>query len=91
MNQKVTKRIPTLILEIREFKVILDTDLATLYGVTTKRLNEQVKRNKDRFPSDFMFKITKQEKNELVAICDRFKNLKHSTSLPHAFTEHGAL
>lgn len=69
---------------------MIDADLARLYGVTTKRLNEQVKRNKARFPEEFMFQLTKAE-TEPVAICDRFKNLKHSTSLPHAFTEHGAL
>jgi hypothetical protein len=69
---------------------MIDADLARLYGVSTKRLNEQVKRNKIRFPEDFMFQLTKAEL-EPVANCDRFKNLKHSNSLPHAFTEHGAL
>ena len=68
---------------------MLDADLAKLYGVPTKRLNEAVKRNKKRFPEDFMFKLTKDEKSELVANCDRFKNLKHSTVLPNAFTEGG--
>jgi hypothetical protein len=58
------------ILLIREQKVILDADLAGLYGTTTKRLNEQVKRNADRFPEDFMFQLTKREKAESVAICD---------------------
>ncbi len=74
---------------IRGHKVILDTDLAELYGVLTKRLNEQVKRNIRRFPGDFCFQLTDQEKNELVANCDRFKLLKHSTSNPYAFTEQG--
>lgn len=72
-------------------RVMIDADLAKLYGVTTKRLNEQVKRNKDRFPSDFMFQLTKKEKSELVANCDHLKNLKYSSSLPKAFTEHGAI
>ncbi len=54
---------------------MIDRDLAGLYGVETKRLNEQVKRNKDRFPSDFMFQIDNAEKNELVAKCDRLKTL----------------
>ncbi len=79
------------ILLLRGQKVMLDRDLAKLYKVPTKRLNEQVKRNKGRFPEDFMFQLTKNEKNELVANCDRFNPLKHSTVLPYAFTEHGAL
>lgn len=70
---------------------MLDRDLAELYGVKTKRLNEQVKRNRDRFPDDFMFQLTKDERDKPVANCDRFKTLKHSTSFPYAFTEHGAL
>jgi len=74
---------------IRGKKVMLDRDLAVLYGVTTKRLNEQVKRNLKRFPEDFMFQLTKHEKDELVAICDRFQTMKHSTVQPYAFTEQG--
>jgi len=74
---------------IRGKKVMLDRDLAQLYGVTTKRLNEQVKRNIKRFPEDFMLQLTKAEKNELVAICDRFNTMKHSTVLPYVFTEQG--
>jgi hypothetical protein len=69
----------------------LDTDLAELYGVSTKRLNEQVKRNLNRFPDDFMFQLTLEEKNKVVAICDHLKRLKFSHALPHAFTEHGAI
>jgi len=76
---------------IRGCKVMLDTDLAQLYGVTTKRLNEQVKRNRDRFPDDFMFQLTPKEKNEVVANCDHLFKLKYSTALPYAFTEHGAV
>ncbi len=74
---------------IRGKKVMLDRDLALLYEVTTKRLNEQVKRNMKRFPGDFMFQLTKTEKDELVAICDRFNTMKHSTVSPYAFTEQG--
>ena len=74
---------------IRNHKVMLDRDLAGLYGVSTKVLNQAVKRNKKRFPSDFMFKLTKPEKDELVTICDRFKTLKHSSVSPHAFSEQG--
>lgn len=70
---------------------MLDSDLAAIYGVTTKRLNEQVKRNKKRFPSDFMFLLNKKEKSEVVANCDHLKNLKYSPNSPYAFTEHGAI
>ena len=85
------ERVEETILLIRGQKVILDTDLARLYGVTTKRLNEQVKRNRERFPEDFMFQLTKKEKAEVVANCDHLSTLKFSTALPHAFTEHGAI
>ena len=86
-----TDRIENRILFIRGRRIILDTDLAELYGVMTKRLNEQVKRNRKRFPEDFMFQLSRAERNELVANCDRFANLKHSSSMPYAFTEHGAM
>jgi len=70
---------------------MLDADLAGLYGTTTKRLNEQVKRNHDRFPDDFMFQLTKEEKAEVVANCDHLVKLKFSPVLPYAFTGHGAI
>ncbi|OYD17003.1 hypothetical protein CH330_01165 [candidate division WOR-3 bacterium JGI_Cruoil_03_51_56] len=79
------------ILSIRGQKVILDADLARLYGVTTKRLNEQVKRNRGRFPEDFMFELTFAEKDELVANCDHLSRLRYSSTRPYAFTEHGAV
>ena len=79
------------ILLIRGEKIIVDADLALFYGVPTKRLNEQVKRNKERFPEDFMFQLTATEKAEVVANCDHLSKLKYSPSLPYAFTEHGAL
>lgn len=79
------------ILIIRSHRVILDTDLALLYDVTTKRLNEQVKRNHERFPGDFMFQLSSEEKQEVVANCDHLKNLKFSRTNPYAFTEHGAI
>ncbi len=94
MNKKIiapVNDIESKILLLRGQRVMIDKDIAELYGVATKRLNEQVKRNKDRFPADFMFQMTSEEKSELVANCDRFNSLKHSTSLPFAFTEHGAL
>lgn len=71
---------------IRDQKVMLDFHLARLYGVLTKRLNEQVKRNLGRFPSDFMFQLTKEE---VVAICDHLPEIKFSYKSPYAFTEHG--
>lgn len=74
---------------IRGKSVMLDSDLAILYGVSTKRLNEQVKRNKKRFPEDFMFRLTEKEANEVVAICDHLEKLKFSHVLPYAFTEPG--
>ncbi|MFA5803523.1 MAG: ORF6N domain-containing protein [Melioribacteraceae bacterium] len=86
-----TERIENKILLIRGQKVMLDRDLAELYGVPTKVLNQAVKRNNERFPTDFMFVLTKSEKDELVTNCDRFNSLKHSTVLPYAFTEYGAL
>lgn len=74
---------------IRGQKVMLDSDLAEMYGVSTKRLNEQVTRNRDRFPDDFMFRLSKSEKAEVVANCDHLAKLKFSPSLPRAFTEQG--
>ena len=74
---------------IRNQRVMIDRDLAKLYEVPTYRLNEAVKRHSNRFPLDFMFKLTKQELDELIANCDEFTPLKHSSSYPYAFTEHG--
>ncbi len=70
---------------------MLDYDLAELYGITTKRLKEQVRRNLERFPSDFMFELSAEEKTEVVANCDHLSNLKFSPYLPYAFTEHRIL
>jgi len=84
-----TRQFENLIFELRGFKVMIDSDLASLYESETKRLKEQVKRNKDRFPDDFMFELTSEEKEQLVANCDRLKNLKHSSINPMAFTEQG--
>jgi hypothetical protein len=85
------ERVQKAILLIRSEKVIIDADLAALYGVSTKRLNEQVKRNRGRFPDDFMFQLTSDEKAEVVANCDHLSRLKFSPNLPYAFTEHGAI
>jgi hypothetical protein len=76
---------------VRGKRVMLDADLAEVYGVSTKRLNEQVKRNLDRFPEDFMVQLTPEEKAEVVANCDHLKVLRFSPHLPRAFTEHGAI
>jgi len=72
---KIEKRI----LMIRGEKVVIDADLAEFYGVPTKRLNEQVKRNKDRFPEDFLFQLNADEKSEVVAKCDHLEKLKFSS------------
>lgn len=82
-------RIEQAIYLIRGQKVMLDRDLAVLYGVETKALNQAVKRNTGRFPSDFVFRLSDGETKELVTICDRFQMLKHSVSNPMAFTEQG--
>ncbi|EAY29232.1 ORF6N domain-containing protein [Microscilla marina] len=79
------------IISLRNQHVILDVDLAKLYDVETKHFNQAVKRNIEKFPEDFMFKLTQEEKDELVTNCDRLANLKHSSSVPTAFTELGVI
>lgn len=81
--------IQKLIYVIRGQKVMIDRDLAELYGVETKKLNQAVKRNIKRFPPDFMFQLTDEEQKELVTNCDHLKNLKYSYQNAYAFTEHG--
>ena len=89
-NQIISIRnIQNLIFTIRGIQTMIDRDLAELYGVEVKRLNEQVKRNIGRFPAEFRFQLDNTEKEELVANCDRFENLKHSSVNPYAFTEQG--
>lgn len=98
-SQKITdkKRIASVeqiesrIFIIRGQKVMPDADLAELYGVETRALNQAVKRNAERFPEDFMFQLTATEKTEVVTNCDHLAKLKYSPSLPYAFTEHDAL
>jgi ORF6N domain len=87
----VAPRIESRILVVRGLRVMIDVDLAALYGVETKRLNEQIKRNAARFPGDFLFQLTAAEKTEVVANCDHLQKLKYSKALPFAFTEHGAI
>jgi len=74
---------------IRGIQVMIDKDLAELYDVQTGRLNEQVKRNIEKFPTDFMFELTEEEKEELIAKCDNLQKLKFNPSKIKAFTEHG--
>ncbi|MFO7675015.1 MAG: ORF6N domain-containing protein [bacterium] len=85
------ERIDNAIIELRGERVMLDADLAALYGVSTKALNQAVKRNADRFPADFVFRLTADEKTEVVTSCDHLSRLKFSRTLPYAFTEHGAV
>ena len=81
-NTLLVPRIESRIQVIHGLRVMLDVDLTALCGVQTKRLNEQVKRNRDRFPSDFLFQLTADEKTEVVANCDPLQNLKFSKALP---------
>ncbi len=84
-------RVQQRILHLRSQRVIIDVELASLNGVPTKRLNEQVKCNSARFRADYMFRLTLAEKREVVANCDLLQSLKFSSQLPYAFTEHGAI
>jgi hypothetical protein len=85
------ERVENTIFQIRGCNIILDRDLAVLYGTTTRALNQAVKRNLDRFPPDFMFQLSDKEKHEVITICDRLSRLKFATNPPFAFTEHGAI
>lgn len=88
---KPTRPIASLILDLRGRKVMVDSDLADLYGVTTKALNQAVRRNRERFPGDFVFQLNGSEKMKVVTDCDHLARLKFSPVLPRAFTEHGAI
>ena len=76
---------------IRGKKVMIDADLSALYGIETRTLKQAVNRNKERFPEDFMFELTKKEKKELVEQNERLINIKFSPSNPYVFTEHGVV
>lgn len=84
-----TESIGAMIMEFRGQQVMIDRDLARLYGVTTSRLNEQVKRNIARFPESFRFQLTEFERDKVVAKCDNLQAIKYSPSLPYVFTEQG--
>lgn len=86
-----TDRVRRGILTIRGKNVMIDADLADLYGVETRALNQAVRRNRDRFPNEFMFQLTGAEKQEVITKCDHLRRLKFSPTLPYVFTEHGAL
>lgn len=88
---KQLKPLESMIFTIRNHKVIIDADLAVLYNVPTKALNQAVKRNEDRFPRDFVFRLTAKERLDVVTNCDHLARLKFSRTLPLAFTEHGAI
>ena len=93
-KSSLLKLVPQVIIQnkiylIRGKKIMIDHDLANLYGVETAQLKRQVKRNIERFPDDFMFKLDFFETNQLVTNCDRFALLKHSSSTPYVFTEQG--
>lgn len=74
---------------LRNQQVIIDADVADLYGVETKRINEAVSNNPEKFPDGYVLELSKNEKNELVENFDRFNRQKHSTAIPKAFTEKG--
>lgn len=88
---KRVKPLESLILTIRGQKVMIDADLAGLYSVETRTLNQAVKRNANRFPKDFLFRLNAGEKAEVITNCDHLRHLKFAKSLPFAFTEHGAI
>lgn len=90
-GRALSPRIEGRIQVLRGLRVMIDADLAELYGVPTKALNQAVKRNASRFPPDFMFRLDAAEKAEVVTNCDHLSRLKFSKSLPYAFTEFGAV
>ena len=86
---KIENIVESKIIEIRGQQVIVDSDVADLYGVTTKQVNQALNRNLDKFPKGYIIELLKDEKLELVTNCDRFANLRHSNVLPNAYTEKG--
>ena len=81
----------SLILTVRGRKVLIDADLASIYEVETRTLNQAVKRNPERFPEDFIFQLTAKEKSEVITNCDHLAKLKFAKAMPFAFTEHGSI
>jgi len=91
IRQPSVDRAAARILVLRDQRVLIDADLAALYGVSTKALNQAVKRNRKRFPADFIFQLTRTEHREVVTKRDHLRMLRFSPALPRAFTEHGAI
>src|SRR3990167_8149722 len=89
MNVIEYEQVEGKIIEIRHQYVLIDSDVAELYGVETKQINQAVSRNKDKFPDGYVIALTKREKDEVVTNCDHLRNLKFSPNLPNAFTERG--
>jgi len=90
MNEVVRfNQIEEKIIRLRNHNVIIDSDVAVLYGVETREINQAVKNNPDKFPEGYIVETDNEEKNELIKNFDRFNRLKHSTALPTAFTEKG--
>ncbi len=89
MNMMKYSEVENKILEIQGLQVIIDSDVAELYGVSTKEVNQAVSRNLDKFPEGYIIELTEDEKKELVTNCDRFAKLKHASVQPKAFSERG--
>jgi len=89
MNEITIDQIESSVISLREQRVLIDADVARFYGVETKRVNEAVKNNPDRFPDGYIITLNKSEKAELVENFDQFRNLKHAAASPKAFTEKG--
>lgn len=89
MNDLIINDVENSIIEINNTPVIIDADVAKLYGVETKHINQAVKMNPEKFPYGYVFELTEKQKNELVNIFDQFNKLKHSKTNPKAFTEQG--
>ena len=89
LSAVLEERIENKIFVVRGQRVMMDRDLSDLYEVSTKRLNEQVRRNRKRFPVHFMFRLSKEENDSLRSQIATLNRGKHSKYLPHVFTEHG--
>lgn len=88
-KEKEIKRVESRLVNLRDKQVIIDRDVAELYGVETKAINQAVRRNADKFPPTYMFQLNNNEKQEVVTNCDHLGNLRFSKTLPYAFTEQG--
>ena len=89
MNTVTFAEVENKIIEIRGHQVIIDSDVAELYGVETREVNQALSRNLEKFPEGYIFELDAQEKEELITNCDHLKKLKFSPSFPKAFTERG--